>query len=413
MTTSPVQVPSVRPQPEVELLAGGDVAFPRILRRIDQARSSIFIRCFEWRDDDTGSMLARHLLRAADRGVTVKVLKDRVGMNYECLEASKQSFFHKNIDFRTRMQTWFLMAAYRQWGTMRQQENPLATALLEHKMVEVVRDGKRFDHSKLYVFDDDVMILGGMGIGNDFRLSNVDFMVEVIGQDAVARFVDRDAGRVAFDPKRDLDFLLRSRQVLEPDGTSLVDHRIALINSARERLTIEMAYLGDPRCTNAVAEAVERGVAVTLLTGQRANIIRDLNLHTCDHLLRRTRAPSNLRIFLHPRMVHGKAIVVDREWVDLGSANFTSLSHDVYEEVDLYRRDVVFARAVEDAIEKDIQNGRPVHGRVPYKRVRMLIERAIVNHQTRNGKRRLAKKHKAARVVRRKRLIAHVRRRKG
>jgi cardiolipin synthase len=195
---------------------------------------------------------------------------------------------------------------------------------------------------------------------------------------------------VSFDPARDLDFLLSSHRAPQPDGDTLVEQRIRLIRGARERLTIEMAYMGDRRCTDAVVDAVKRGVSVTLLTAERANVIRDVNLHTCDDLLRRTGAPEHLRIVLHPQMVHGKAIVVDSEWVDIGSANFTSLSHDVYEEVNLYRRDQTFARAVEAAIEKDIQNGRPAPGRVAYRRVRMLVERAVVNHETRKGKRRQA-----------------------
>ena len=380
----------MRPQPGVDLLAGGDAAFARILGKIDEAKRSIFIRCFGWRDDETGGIVARHLLRAADRGVSVKILKDRVGMHYEYFEGTKQSFFHKELDLMTRVQTWFLMAAYKQWGRLRQRANPLMTALLEHEHVTVAHNEKRFDHSKLYMFDDETLILGGMGIGDDYRWSNVDFMVEVSGRDAVARFVDRDAGRVAFDPARDLDFLLSSHRAPQPDGDTLVEQRLRLIRGARARLTIEMAYMGDRRCTDAVADAVKRGVFVTLLTAERANIIRDVNLHTCDALLRRTGAPQNLRIFLHPQMVHGKAIVVDSQWVDIGSANFTSLSHDVYEEVNLYRRDHVFARAVEAAIEKDIQNGRPAPGRVAYRRVRMLVERAFVNHETRKGKRRQA-----------------------
>ena len=262
MSSIPAHIPmepTVRPQPGVDLLAGGDAAFARILRKIDEAKRSIFIRCFGWRDDETGAIVARHLLHAADRGVAVRILKDRVGMHYEYFEGTKQSFFHKELDVVTRVQTWFLMAAYKQWGRLRQRANPLMTALLEHEHVTVLHNEKRFDHSKLYVFDDETLILGGMGIGDDYRWSNVDFMVEISGRDAVARFVDRDAGRVAFDPARDLDFLLSSHRAPQPDGDTLVEQRIRLIRGARERLTIEMAYMGDRRCTDAVADAVERG----------------------------------------------------------------------------------------------------------------------------------------------------------
>jgi cardiolipin synthase len=368
----------------LELLAGGEAAFDRILRRIDEARRSILIRCFAWRDDDTGTTVARHLLRAAERGVAITILKDRVGMHYEYLEGSKQSFFHKEIDLLTRLQTWFLMAVYGRWGSLAQIANPISDALIAHPNINVVHEKKRFDHAKVYVFDDEALILGGMGIGDDFRWTNVDFMVEISGREAVERFVERDLGRASFDPARRVDFLLHTFRAGEPDAASLIEPRLALIGSARERLTIAMAYLGDRRFTDALVGAVTRGVSVTLLTAARANILTDLNLVTCDDLLRRTGAPGHLRIVLSPRMVHGKAIVADGQRVDLGSANFTRLSHGAYEEVDLHCHDVRFAAEVEAAIERAIQDGRPAASRVSYRPLRMLIERAIANYQARS-----------------------------
>ena len=61
------------------LLAGGDAAFGEILRRCALARRSIEINMFIWRDDGAGNALARALLDAADRGVRVRVVKDRFG----------------------------------------------------------------------------------------------------------------------------------------------------------------------------------------------------------------------------------------------------------------------------------------------------------------------------------------------
>ena len=385
------------PAPGLHLLVGGPAAFERILRRIDRARKSIRIRCFAWRDDETGDTVARHLLRAAERGVSVTILKDRVGMTYEYFEGSRQSFFHKELDLAARLQTWFLMAAYGGWGSFVQRPSALAAELIAHPNVTVLHDEKRFDHAKVYVFDDEVLILGGMGIGDDFRLANVDFMIEIEGPEAVARFAERDAGRARFDPRRRVDFLLHSfrgeaEAEAETDaqdeggGGSLVDHRVAMIGGARERLTIAMAYMGEPRITDALCEAVARGVSLTLLTSQRSNVIADLNLRTCDELLRRTGAPPHLRIVLSPRMVHGKAIVVDGARVDLGSANFTTLSHGAFEEVNVYCQDARLAREVEEAIVHAARDGRAAESRVRYRRIYVLVERALSRYQARRRK---------------------------
>jgi len=354
-----------------------------------KAERSILVRCFEWRDDATGQMVAEALLRAADRGVEIKILKDRVGMAYEHLEGTKQSFFHKRIGLIPRLQTWSLMTVYGRWGSLRQKPSPLADALLNHQMVSVSHHQKRFDHAKLYVFDDEVVILGGMGIGDDFRHHNVDFMVEISGGGAAARLAERYEGRASFDPSRSFDYLLHSFKANKPkkgQRVALAKQRLALIASAQKRLTIEMAYFGDKACTAALIDAVKRGVQVTVLTAARANIIGDLNLWTCSQLLRRTRSPENLRIVLHPRMVHGKAIVGDGAWVDIGSTNFTSPSHGGYEEVDLFCRDAAFAKRVEDAIEHDIRDGKAAKLPIRYRRPYVVVERMLGSFHGRKKK---------------------------
>src|SRR5206468_6913325 len=115
-------------------------------------------------------------------------------------------------------------------------------------------------HSKLYVFDDEKVILGGMGIGDDFRHVNIDFMVEVSGDGAAHRLADRYEGRACFDPTRPFDYLLHSMRGCALTGESMAAQRLDLINQTRERLTIAMAYLGDPAATEALVAAVRRGV---------------------------------------------------------------------------------------------------------------------------------------------------------
>ena len=381
LTSFPLPASEPNPAPTIELLPSGVVAFARILSRIEYARRRIQIRCFEWRDDDTGQSLARALLAAADRGVEVTILKDRLGGFYEHLAGRKQSFFHKEINFEARWQLWGLMAFYGRWGSLRQTPSVLAESLLGHPNVHV-EISKRFDHAKLFVFDDQAVILGGMGIGDDFRDVNVDFMVEIVGRDAVDRLGQRYTGRARFDAMNRFDYLLHSSRGSVLTGESLADQRLALIAGARKRLTIAMAYLGDPAATAALCQAVKRGVAVTLLTAARADVGGDLNLFTCAKILRRTGSPENLRLVLHPTMVHGKAIVGDGEWVDLGSTNFTRLSHDGYEELDVFSRDRAFARRVENAIEQAATAGTRARLPLDYRLWRLGFEALISAFQT-------------------------------
>ncbi len=367
------------------VLGTGERSFPAIIDRIAAATTSVEIRAFLWRDDAAGNALGEALLAAADRGVKVIVHKDRIAAVYEYTGGNKQSFFHKRVDPVRGLQAWFLGRVYRAPGSFKQKPNLIAEAVLGHRNIVVEHKKKRFDHSKVFVIDEQHLILGSMGIGDNHRHEWVDVMIELDGAAHIARLRERMAGLDEFDPSRGVDFLVHSRDAHRRRTCPMATHRLALIDAARESLTVEMAYMGDTRFTQALVRAVQRGVEVTLVTAWHADVLGNLNRATCDVLLRSTGAPENLTIVLLPRMVHSKIVVIDHRWVDIGSANFTRLSHGVYDEINLYADAAPFAIALEAEIARHCEEGRIVEERVGYRRVYTQIERAIVAYQSRKG----------------------------
>jgi cardiolipin synthase len=101
--------------------------------------------------------------------------------------------------------------------------------------------------------------------------------------------------------------------------------------------------------------------------------------------MRLTGAPENLTIVLLPRMVHSKVVVIDHRYSDVGSANFTSLSHGVYDEINLYADCEPFARALEAEIAAHCDDGRIADSRLRYSRTYSVTERAIIAYQSRRG----------------------------
>jgi cardiolipin synthase len=366
------------------VFGGGQLAFAAIFERIAQARQRIDVRAFLWRDDDTGNQLGQALLDAAERGVKVHIDKDRIAAVYEYTGGNKQSFFHKRIDPVRGIQAWFLGTVYKAPGSIKQRPNPLVDAMLGHPNIEVRHQRKRFDHSKVFVFDDEQMVLGSMGIGDNHRSDWIDVMVEVSGKEHVQRLHQRFAGDVDFDPARRIDFLVHNRAVQPPRTCPMVDERIGLIDRAERSIVIEMAYLGDKRFTAALLRAVKRGITVVLITS-RSDVLGNLNLRICNLLLRRTGAPQNLTICILPRVVHSKFVVVDGQWSDVGSANFTPLSHGVYDEINMHVNDVDFALRLEEVALAHCGEGQVVTDRVFYKRFASSVERAIMAYQARKG----------------------------
>ncbi len=369
----------------LRVLGSGEAAFQAILERIRGAKKSVEIRAFLWRDDEAGNLLGAAVLAAADRGAQVTIHKDRIAAVYEYTGGNKQSFFHKRVDVVRGIQAWFLGAVYRAPGSFKQRPNPLAERILSHERITVEHMRKRFDHSKIYIVDDHYLALGSMGIGDNHRHEWLDVMIEAEGEQHVQRLRERMAGLDEFDPSRGLDFLVHSREAHRKKSCPMISHRLALIDAAQESLTIEMAYLGDNRFTAALSRAVQRGVHVKLVTADHADVLGATNRSVCDALMRTSGGPQNLTIILLPRMVHSKVVVIDHRWVDVGSANFTSLSHGVYDEINLYADCAPFAVALEDEIESHCTDGLIVDSRLRWRRMYSGLERAIVAYQSRRG----------------------------
>jgi phosphatidylserine/phosphatidylglycerophosphate/cardiolipin synthase-like enzyme len=102
-------------------------------------------------------------------------------------------------------------------------------------------------------------------------------------------------------------------------------------------------------------------------------------------LRRLTGAPENLKIVLLPRMVHSKAVVIDHRYADVGSANFTPLSHGVYDEINLYADSEPFATALEAEIASHCEEGRLVDQSLRWRRGLGQFERAVMAYQARRG----------------------------
>jgi len=267
-----------------------------------------------------------------------------------------------------------------------QRPNLLAQQILSHPNITVEHQRKRFDHSKLYIVDDQYIATGSMGIGDNHLRDWIDIMVEVEGREHVARLRERMAGDDEFDPSRGIDFLVHSRIAHRKKSCPMISHRLAMIDAAQESITVEMAYFTDRRFTAALARAVQRGVKVTLVTADQADVLANINRATCDMLMRLTGAPQNLTIVLLPRMVHSKVVVIDHRFSDVGSANFTSLSHGVYDEINVYADCEPFARALEAEIARHCDDGGEiVDSRLRYRRVYSVTERAIIAYQSRRG----------------------------
>ena len=77
--------------------------------------------------------------------------------------------------------------------------------------------------------------------------------------------------------------------------------------------------------------------------------------------------------------MHAKLVVVDQARVDLGSANFTRLSHEGYRETNLHLRDPVVAHTLGWIIDRHAAESRVARRRIRHSKVRARLELHFMN----------------------------------
>lgn len=130
------------------ILPDGSRAFTARIAMTELAEKTLDIQTFDWEADATGRILAERLVRAADRGVRVRILVDDLHLEgRDAVVAALDA--HPNIEIRLF--------------------NPFAHR--SGHALDFIADFDRVNHrmhNKLFVMDNAVVIVGGRNIGNHY-----------------------------------------------------------------------------------------------------------------------------------------------------------------------------------------------------------------------------------------------------
>ncbi len=342
----------------LRLYDSGREAFPALLSAIEKAKETIEIHMFIWREDRIGREMAEALLRAAERGVRVRIVKDRYGVVLERAEECRLSFLHPRVGLAERIKSSFLARFYaREAGRgRRQEESALYRRFISHRNITVEADRCLADHSKYYIFDGSLLFLGSMNIEDKER--EHDLLGRTYG-----------GYMVAFSGKAYVDALLAARLGMPQDGApgcrflvnckesglfQMEEHYLSLIASAKKELLIVMPYLSPlPRFLAAITDAARRGVRVRILIPRRSNFQNNSNLLAVKRLL--AGGQERIAVYLSEKMMHTKLILTEAR-VSLGSCNITKKAFRQLDEanVELPITDSRFCRTLLASLEREL-----------------------------------------------------------
>ena len=369
----------------ITLLVNGERAFTEIIRCIENAKASIEINMFIWRDDVIGNKVAQAVLTAADRGAKVRISIDRYGVVLEKCEESKKSFFHKKQTFAEKAKIKALELFYPENsrpGTVADEYTTLYRRMMSHPNIEISADIFKADHSKYYIIDDEILFLGGINIEDKENGCDItgrvygDYMAKLCGEKYVRAFREKLASGA-----NTLDELFFGVNLKTPERRFEMEQLyLGLINSASTELHITMAYFSPlVQFTDAILAAHKRGVHVSIVIPERANFQNDSNRRTVAKLLKATNG--GIDVYLSPKMLHTK-LVMNEHVISFGSTNITKKAFAQLNELNLFVRneDSAFRGTLYKSIAEDIRISRRVrsHREISYNRLMAFLESFMV-----------------------------------
>jgi len=310
---------------------GAGAVYRRVIQRLDEAEETIEIHMFVWRNDAISNEIGEAVLRAAERGVKIRIRKDRGAIMYERIEMNRRSFFDSKLTMGARLKLAAIRPTFPDTRVRDDRNASLGEAIRNHP--NVTFHWGDHTHTKYYIFDERVMILGSVNI-EDRHLEYHDYMVEIACRETIRRFRRRDRGEASFDSGRDLDFLLNHRAETPP-RFEIKKQILRSIAEAQHAIYVEMAYIGDPEVSLRLIGATRHGVRVKILFSRAANVGNDINYR----VLKKLYEAADIEVCLSDRMLHSKLMLFDWKVAILGSANLSVFSMEKADELDIIVRD--------------------------------------------------------------------------
>jgi cardiolipin synthase A/B len=335
-----------------ELLFNGDEIFPAMLAAIRGARTTITFANYIYEDGDITVTMAEALAERCRAGVGVNILLDAVGSSN--MPRSQRKLLRG---------AGCHLAFYHSLS-------PLAIKRVNHR-----------NHRRILVVDGRVGFTGGTGVGEKWtgdgrragHWRQTDVRVEgPIVRHLQAAFAEnwRDStgillGGDAYFPAAEPRGRLVVQSVKSSPASGAAEAYVLFqlaIDSARSSIYLTNPYfVPDGAMTDALVRAAQRGVDVSIITAGKvgSNLDRLVRQASQAHFGRPLQAGVKIHEY-GPALLHAKTMVVDGQWVSIGSANLDNRSFALNNELNLTFWDKALAAKMTEVFQQDLAFAKPV-----------------------------------------------------
>jgi len=323
----------------VDLLQGGEEAYPAMLAAIAAAGKRVFLATYIFDTDGTGRSFIEALATASRRGVDVRVLLDGVGELYSWPRA----------------------------GTLLRRAGVRVDRFLPPRLLPPALHLNLRNHRKILVVDSDTAFAGGMNLGdrhlvadqeNRRRVNDIHFRLSGPVAAQLEEIFLEDWGFCTGQQETPPSITAapagtaRCRAVVDGPNEDLGKLQFILLGAiagARHSIGIMTPYfLPDREMISALQVAALRGVEVTIILPIRNNLPY---LHWATRHMLWELLEYGVRIYYQPPpFAHSKLFVVDHDYALIGSANFDPRSLRLNFEIGVEIADSRFCRELTDFI---------------------------------------------------------------
>ena len=323
----------------IELLRNGAEFFPALTDAISAAQQEIWLETYIFADDASGRAVAAAMVRAAQRGVAVRVLVDGWGARQYLTPSLARMLASGGVrlmKYRPEVAPWQFRL---------------------HRLRRL--------HRKICHVDGRVAFVGGINLIDDMNTPRhkpprVDFAVRVEGTMLPAIVMTMQRLWVLVELTQfDRSDLPLFPIPMPPQRTGSQTAKFAIRDNLRHRRDIESAYLAailtarkeiliatayffpGTQFRRALTAAAQRGVKVTLLLQAR---VEYRLLHYAARALYGQLLAAGIGIEeYHRSFLHAKVAVIDEQWATVGSSNIDPYSLLMAREANVFVRDPRFA----------------------------------------------------------------------
>lgn len=349
---------------KAKLIIDWENAMSEIINCIKEASSTIRIRVFMWRDDNSWRKILDLLEQKLKSNPSVQVFIE------------KDSFWSLVYNFQKWMSFWKL--GWDIFSTSKGQEfiknnKNLSFSFIGSRSILFFKYLKENDHSKIFLFDENTprskAIIWWMNIADEYltaqnhKAPNAwwwhDYMVKLEG-----KIADKFGSHILKHSKKWLrKKIIEWIEVLMSikNKRTIRKEILTELFKAKKSIIIEHWYITDFLIIKKLRKISQKWVNIKLILPNVSDGFWHANMRSIYKILKPTilthKISPNIEVYLYKWMIHAKVMVIDEEVSIIGSANLTNWSFNILKETNaIFRQKDWVTKELLTQLKLDLKN---------------------------------------------------------